>query len=242
MDELLNNVMNQILEEPIFRPEVSTRRFVVGASSSTVVTGLHPVMKALEGAAPGVSFKVVDLPRDAGSILVGQEVDLILVPEHLPVTHPRERLYQEEWVIIAAVDNQMSRLPLTRESLTKLPFAVYEQDGLRVGAMQLLAAEGIHIQPRFICDDFLTMMHVVIEAGLFAIIQSSIARRYASRNGLVILDSPIPFRPFGIDMVWNPRTIDDPAVAWLREQFKLVHGRQGALPPWKSISGMNDRV
>lgn len=227
VDELLNALTSQILEQPTFRPEESDRRFVVGASASTAITALRPVMKSLEAVAPGISFKALDLPRDAGSILKGQEVDLILVPEHLPVEHPRERLYQEEWVIIAATDNPMARTLLTRATLSSAPFAVYEQDGLRVHAMQLLAAEGIHVQPRFICDNFLTMMHTVEDSELLAVIQGSIARRYAHSSNLVILDSPIPFRTFGIDMVWNPRKLDDPAIVWLREQFRAYH--QGAL-------------
>lgn len=227
VDELLNSLANQILEQPTFQPSESNRRFVVGASSSTTITALRPIMKSLETLAPGISFKALDLPRDAGSILSGQEVDLILVPEHLPVEHPRERLYQEEWVIIAATDNPLARKPLTRSTLSSAPFAVYEQDGLRVHAMQLLAAEGIHVQPRFVCDNFLTMMHTVEDSELLAVIQGSIARRYAGNSNLVILDSPVPFRPFGIDMVWNPRKLDDPAVVWLRDQFRSYH--QGAL-------------
>lgn len=227
VDELLNALASQILEQPTFQPAESNRRFVVGASSSTAITALHPVMKSLETIAPGISFKALDLPRDAGAILGGHEVDLILVPEHLPVEHPRERLYQEEWVIIAATDNPRARTPLTPSTLSTAPFAVYEQDGLRVHAMQLLAAEGIHVQPRFICDNFLTMMHTVEDSELLAVIQGSIARRYAHSSSLVILDSPVPFRTFGIDMVWNPRKLDDPAVSWLREQFRAYH--HGAL-------------
>ncbi|MFF2300332.1 LysR family transcriptional regulator [Arthrobacter sp. NPDC058127] len=223
VDELLNSLTNQILEQPGFEPAESNRRFVVGASASTAITALRPVMKSLEAVAPGISFKAMDLPRDPDSILGGQEVDLILVPEHLPVEHPRERLYQEEWVIIASTDNPLARTPLKRSTLSAAPFAVYEQDGLRVHAMQLLAAEGIHVQSRFICDNFLTMMHTVEESELLAVIQGSIARRYATSSNLVILDSPVPFRPFGIDMVWNPRNLDDPAITWLRDQFRSYH-------------------
>lgn len=231
LDELLNALTGQILEQPAFQPSESDRRFVIGASSSTAITALGPIMKSLEVAAPGISFKVLDLPRDAGSILDGQEVDLILVPEHLPVEHPRERLYQEEWVIIAANNNVKARTPFTRSALATAPFAVYEQDGLRVHAMQLLAAEGIHVQPRFISDNFLTMMHMVEDGELLAVIQGSIARRYAVSSNLVILDSPVPFRTFGIDMVWNPRKRDDPAVIWLRDQFRAYHQGDAAPRP-----------
>ena len=223
VDGLLNALANQILEQPTFDSSESTRRFVVGASSSTVITALRPVMRSLESTAPGVTFKALDLPRDPGSILTGQEVDLILVPEHLPVEHPRERLYEEEWVIIAARGNPKAQSRLNRGTLTGARFAVYEQDGLRVHAMQALAAEGIYVQPSFVCDDFLTLMHAVEGSELLAVIQGSIARRYASSSNLAIVESPIPFRPFGIDMVWNPRNLGDPAVIWLREQFRAVH-------------------
>ncbi len=223
VDEVLNSLENQILEQPRFQPAESTRRFLVGASASTTITALGPIVKSLESVAPGISFKALDLPREPDSILTGQEVDLILVPEHLPVEHPRERLYQEEWVIIASADNPLASKPLKRSILSSAPFAVYEQNGLRVHAMQLLAAEGIHVQPRFVCDNFLTMMHTVESSELLAVIQGSIARRYAASSNLVILDSPVPFRPFGIDMVWNPRNLDDPAITWLRDQFRSYH-------------------
>lgn len=234
VDALLGAVADGILERPVFDPAESGRRFVVGASASTAVTALRPVMMALGATAPGISFKLVDLPRDAGSLLHGHEVDLLLVPEHLAVEQPRERLYQDEWVLVAAEGNPKTRAPLTRSSLAELPFGVYEQDGLRVHAVQFLSAQGVQVRPRFVCDNFLTLMHMVEDSDLVAVVQTSIARRYAARSGLVILDSPIPFLPFGIDLVWNPLTVDDPACVWLKERFHAVHRQR--------IRGTNSHV
>jgi DNA-binding transcriptional LysR family regulator len=223
LDVLLDAVSEQILERPAFDPAESTRRFVVGASSATTVTGLRPLLRSLEHRVPNVSFAVVDLPRDPTSILKGYEVDLLLVPELLPVELPRERLYLESWVLVCAAGNTGAGSPLSAETLSRVPFAVYEQEGLNVHALQSLAAEGIEVRPRFTCDNFLTLMHIVEGSELVGVIQTGLAELYAESNGLRVLESPVPFQPFGIDMVWNPLVLDDPAIAWLRDELRAVH-------------------
>jgi DNA-binding transcriptional LysR family regulator len=220
LDALLGAIEEQILERPTFDPADSNRRIVVGASSATTITGLQPLLRTIGRTAPNLSIAIVDLPREPATILKGYEVDLLLVPEHLPVELPRERLYQEDWVLVGSAGNPELATPLSAEALSRLPFAVYEQEGLHVHALQALAAEGIEVRARFVCDNFLTLLHMVEQSDMVTVLQESIARRYAEPNGLVVIDSPVPFRSFGIDMVWNPLVLDDPAIVWLRETLR----------------------
>lgn len=223
LDTLLGAVAEQILERPVFDPAESSRRFVIGASSATTVIGLRPLLQRIDESTPHLSVAIVDLPREPESILNGYEVDLLLVPEHLPVELPRERLYQEDWVLVGAAGNPRLAEPLTAEALAELPFAIYEQEGLHVHALQSLAAEGVVVRSRFVCDNFLTLLHMVEHSDMVAVLQGGLARRFAASSGLVILDSPAPLRPFGIDMVWNPLVLDDPAIVWLKETLREVH-------------------
>jgi DNA-binding transcriptional LysR family regulator len=183
---------------------------------------MRSVVARSASANPNISFQFVDVTRPADGILEDNDLDLILLPEVLPTEHPRERLYEETWVIVAAADNAALGDVLSVAELKSSPHAIYESAGLRTHAELTLASLGEGYRSVVMSNDFLTIFHLIPGSTLVACVQGSIARELAEPNGLRLVEPPVPLPGFGIDMVWNPRKAGDPALRWLRDELRAV--------------------
>ncbi len=219
VDAVLAVIRDEVLGRQQFDPAAVVREFTVSASSSTAFLIIPELLRNIVAAAPGVSLRIVPTARRIDALLDSREVDVALLPEPLPTEYPRERLYDERWVFVAAADNPLIDQHLTPELLVQLPHVIYESEGLRTHAELALAAHGIAAPVRVTTTDFLAIPMLVAGTELVAITQERVARRLCPRHDLRILESPVPLPGFGIDMVWSPGAGNDPALDWLRTEL-----------------------
>lgn len=96
---------------------------------------------------------------------------------------------------------------------------VFEWEGGRVGAQQVLAQLVPDLVVQIVVFEFLMIPSVVSGTPMVALLQRRLAQRLAAQNGLRVMEPPIPLPTLGIDLVWNPRSAGDPGRAWLRNQL-----------------------
>ncbi|MBE4734018.1 LysR family transcriptional regulator [Streptomyces caniscabiei] len=221
---ILDTATNQVLTPPAFDPATSERTFRIAATSATALTVLPALSATLAGCAPGVRLHL-EPPDSSRDLTRGDATaDVTLLPDTVPTTLPRERLYHEDWVVVADANNDRIGETLTLDDLARLPHVVFEWNGGQVGAQQALAQllPDLHVQ--CVVFDFLMIPPMVSGTPVIALLQRRLARRVTAQHGLRVMESPIPLPSLGIDLVWNPRTAGDPGRIWFRKQLmRAVH-------------------
>lgn len=218
LDRLMATVAEEIFDVDSFDPATSVREVTIAASSATALVALRPLITQLGDEAPGVGVRIVRPTTDIDAVFERSDVDLALIPDVLPTTHPRERLYAEEWVFVAALENREIGHALTPEQIVSLPHAVFEEYGLRTHGELLLESLGT-VRRTVVCDDFLTLLHLISGTSMIGLIQSRIAMTLGPAAGLRIVASPVALPRFGIDLVRNSRGVSDGALTWLRRRL-----------------------
>lgn len=227
LDRILAVATTEVFGAEAFDPSTSTRDLTIAASSSTALVAVQPLLARLTRAAPGLSVRLVRPTADIDAVFERSAVDLALLPDVLPTTQLRERLYDEDWVFVAAADNPDVGESLTLEQIARLPHAVFEEQGLRTHAELLLESLGA-LHRAVVCDDFLLLLHLVAGTPTIALVQARMAAAVAARAGVRIVASPVPMPAFAIDMVWSRRAGGDDAVTWLRGQLAAVMASSGS--------------
>ncbi len=215
----LETASNQVLVPPTFDPATSDRVFRIAASSAAALTVLPTLSATLAASAPGVRLHVEALEPSMALTLSEWAADVALLPDVMPTPLPRERLYQEDWVVVSDAGNDRIGATLTVDDLARLPHAVFEWEGGRVGAQQALARLIPDLVVQVVVFEFLMIPSVVSGTPMIALLQRRLAQRLAAQNGLRVLEPPIALPTLGIDLVWNPRSAGDPGRAWLRRQL-----------------------
>ncbi|MFF0835838.1 MULTISPECIES: LysR substrate-binding domain-containing protein [unclassified Streptomyces] len=127
--------------------------------------------------------------------------------------YPRERLYDDRCVVVAAPDTPPEATAL--ELLTTQPHVVVDTDR-RVFPYSVLEDNGIPYRVGRLSSDFLLVPYLVASAGGVALLRHRVATAMRALADLRIEEFPCPLPALGIDMVWNPRLTDQYFVEWLR--------------------------
>lgn len=217
LTRVLREINTEVLTPPGFAPETSTRRFRIGMTSTTSSVVLPPMLARLSTRAPHVTIQTGPLPSRY-DLLDEPDVDVILLPDGLPTSLSRERLYDDRWVAVVAYGTEVGER-ITEDDLRRLPHVVFDAGGRRTLPYSIMGSLGIDVEVQAQMRDFVTIPMVVAETGAMAIIQERVARKFEAAGLLRVFELPVAVPRLGIDMVWNPRFADDPACLWLREQL-----------------------
>ncbi|MGW3917409.1 LysR family transcriptional regulator [Streptomyces sp. NPDC005070] len=203
----------QIVDFPSFDPATDQRVITVAMTNSTAFVVGPRLTRLVAERAPHVTLRVrtITVPTDATFTEGG--VDVVLISEGHASPYPRERLYDDRCVVVAAPDTppQASALDL----LTTEPHVVVDTDR-RVFPYSVLEDEGIPYRVGLWISDFLLVPFHVARAGGVALLRYRVAATMRTLADLRIEEFPFPLPGLGIDMVWNPRLADRHFVDWLR--------------------------
>ncbi len=220
LDAILTLIDDELFSVAPFDPAGTARTFTIAASSATAFVALREIVQRLDAAHPQLTLDLRQSSRTVDDLFDDPRVDLALIPDVLPTVHPRERLYEEEWVFVVARDHGEVGQTLTAQQIATLPHAVYEQQGLRTHAELLLESVIGRVHRAVVGDDFMSLFHLVAGTRMICLVQSRVAHALAHAAGLRIVDSPVALPSFGIDMVWNPHAAADGGHAWLRRALR----------------------
>lgn len=206
---ILETATSQVLAPPTFDPATSDRTFRIAASSAAALTVVPALSTMLAVTAPGVRLHLeapeflMDLTRTDAT------ADVALLPDTMPTTLPRERLYNE-----LGRGRRREERPHRRDTHRRRPRPAAPRGvrvgGGRVGAQHALAGMIPDLVVQVVVSEFLMIPSVVSGTNMIALLHRRLAQRLAGQNGLRVVEPPVPLPPLGVDLVWNPRGVAIP--------------------------------
>ena len=216
-----------------FSPATSTGEVVLAATDHQTITLLPPLMARLSREAPGVDLRVVPFHGAAREALRDGRIHLAfgIAAQALPSGLLQEALYPDRFVTLlrrghAAAD------AWTRERYAALDHVLVTVLDDGPGAIDdALERLGLRRRVALRLPHFYAAMEVVARSDLVVTLPRSIARVYAERLGLLVLEPPLPTDPFTVTLLW-PQSLDaEPIIRWLRglvrAEATLLHEAEG---------------
>ncbi|WP_415941843.1 LysR family transcriptional regulator [Streptomyces sp. 067-1] len=203
----------RIVDFPVFDPATDRRTITVAMTTSTAFVVGPLLTRLVSERALHVTLRLLTITVPSGSTFTDQGVDVVLISEGHFSPYPRERLYDDRVVVVAAPDTPAQADAL--ELLTTQPHVVVDTDR-RVFPYSVLEDKGIPYRVGQLSSDFLLVPFLVARAGGVALLRHQVAVAMRRLSELRIEEFPFPLPGLGIDMVWNPRLTDQHFTAWLR--------------------------
>ncbi|MBF0663214.1 LysR family transcriptional regulator [Rhodococcus sp. (in: high G+C Gram-positive bacteria)] len=205
---------SRVVDFPGFDPSRDSRTITVAMTTSTAfVLGPH-LARLIAERAPKSTLRIRNFVEPQPSDFTDEGVDVVLVSGAFSSPYPRERLYENRWVVVAHPDSDPDASAL--DLLASLPHVTYDARN-RVAPYAAMDAHGLDYRIGQLISDFLLVPHLVAKSGGVAVHTYLVAIVMSERTPLRIEEFPLPVAPLGIDMVWNPRLADAEFIGWLRQ-------------------------
>lgn len=204
-----------------FDPATSTRTVTIAMSPSVAYILAGPLVRLLGRDAPGVQLRVVTTYDTSDAVFTTERADVMLLAEGYVTEHARERLFDDEWVVIAGTPE------LTPDNVVDVlwtwPHVVL--DGTQLPRpYEMLRHRGIDIDPHIRVNDWLLIPQFVAGERRVALHRRRAMDRLRIYGGLTVVPFPFPLLGLGVDMVWNPWLGDDDFRGWLRDTLVQAAG------------------
>ncbi|MCL2729566.1 MAG: LysR family transcriptional regulator, partial [Actinomycetia bacterium] len=162
----------RIVEFPCFTPATDERVITVAMTNSTAFVIGPRLTRLVAERAPHATLRVrtITVPNEATFTEDG--VDVVLISEGHFSPYPRERLYDDRCVVVAAPDTPREASAL--QLLTTEPHIVVDTDR-RVFPYSVLEDEGISYRVGQRISDFLLVPFLVARAGGVALLRYRVA-------------------------------------------------------------------
>ncbi|GAA4288872.1 LysR family transcriptional regulator [Georgenia daeguensis] len=197
-----------------FDPADDRRVITVAMTTSTALVMGGAFARLVAERAPNAVLRLRTATITSTAMVTEEGADVVLLSEALPSPHPRERLYDDRWVVIT--NSSAPKDADALELLTTLPHVVFEAAPLRLRPYQVLDAEGIAYTVRRHTSDNLLVPELISAAGGVALHRYRVAAAMSRHLDLRIEEFPFPVQSVGMDLVWNPWLADDEFKLWLR--------------------------
>ncbi|KHL16032.1 UNVERIFIED_CONTAM: transcriptional regulator [Mumia flava] len=204
----------RVVRFPGFDPATDRRTITVASTTSTAFVLGSALARLVAQGAPQATLRLRTFAVPAESDFTSGGVDAVLLSEGVPAPYPRERLYDDRWVVVAAPDAapvDATALDLLRD----LPHVVFEE-GLRSSA-PYVALDDHRIPYRVgqLVPDNMLIPALVAPVGGVAVHRASVIGAMSEMFPLRVAEFPYPLPGLGIDLVWNPRLADASFIDWL---------------------------
>ncbi|XPP27358.1 MAG: LysR substrate-binding domain-containing protein [Leucobacter sp.] len=208
----------RVLRRTSFDPTTDDRTVTIALTTSTAFA-FGPLLRAmLDERAPRMTLRLRTGDMSSPSIFTSDGADVALLTEGLHSPHPRERLYDDHWVVLASPNIPADRTAI--ELLGQEPHIVYDATSAQLRPYEVLDREGIGYRVRQTVSDYILIPHLLRESRGVGLHRFQVASHFVQRDGLRMVDFPFPIAPLGIDTVWNPWLADDEYRDWLRELLR----------------------
>jgi DNA-binding transcriptional LysR family regulator len=198
-----------------FTPLTDRRTVTIAMTTSTAFVLAGPLSLLLAERAPNMTLKIKTGNLTAPSVFTDDGVDATLLTETLPSPHPRERLFDDRWVVISSPGVELPQDP--RTLVETQPHIVFEDPLRRLGSYLALDQAGITYRTAMRVTDYLLVPYLVARSHAVAMHRLQVTLELADSLSLGVSEFPIPIQTIGVDLVWNPWLVDEEFKAWLRQ-------------------------
>lgn len=235
IEALIDLIGATVSHDGRFDPSQSRRRFGVAASDHITTLIADRLVEGFRKKAPRANFAArnVILDRAIAAVRRG-EVDIAIgIFDAIPRDLVSERLFEDDYCVLARKDH-----PKVKGSVDLVTYCTvghvfignpegaladeipWDREAIDATYGSMASPEAVRTQGYLLQWD--TAMLMVADSDVLIDCPRSLAKKYAKRLGLQILEPPhAPFR-FAIDLV--RRRAEDPGVDWLIEQVKAAVG------------------
>lgn len=205
----------RVIRFPGFDPTSDERVITVAMTSSTAQVIGGPLGRLVSQRAPHATLRIRTFTVPDDSIFTEDSVDVVLLSGAFSSPHPRERLYDDRWVVIAARD-AAPQDATALDLLGVLPHVLFEGPHGRLLPYVVLQEHRVPCDVRLVVPDNVLIPELVAEIGGVGLHRHQAMNRLERDLPLRVDEFPFAVPGLGLDMVWNPRLTDDGFVGWLR--------------------------
>lgn len=190
------------------------RTVTIAMTTSTALVLAPKLLTLLSEQAPGMTLKIKTGNMTAPNVFTDDGVDAILITETLSAPHPRERLFDDRWVVITSprIEPQAD----IRRLIESEPHLVFEDPLRRLGAYVVLDDLGVDYRVALRVTDYLLIPYLVAKSEGIALHRWQATEELSGVLDLRRYEFPFPIQSIGVDLVWNPWLADDEFKTWLR--------------------------
>ena len=231
VQNILQEIQSTIDAEPTFDPKTARRSFTVLMSDYVSTVLVPEVVRQISKEAPGIKIQVVMLGANDHERLESGQADLIiralidperesgLVSENLNVS----KLFIDDWVCVVDANHPGIKEEFTLDDYTSFPHVSHDF-GRRTPMLEAIshAQISLDIDIRASAPNFSTLMFMLPDTELIALIPRRLAQMLSNYIDVRILQPPMDHPPLNEVLIWHNRNEVDAGHVWLRNVFESV--------------------
>lgn len=225
--EALERARGLLRPQAAFEPRALAREFRVNATDH-VVTVLGTALDELARRdAPGVLLRFLPISTDDAAMLREGTADLAVgIYAALPPELRTRVLFTDRFVTVLRRGHPAAKRRFDLETFLELDHVQVAPRGRPGGDLDtVLAQRGRTRRVTRAVPYFLAALELVSKSDATLTISERVARQLAPAFDLVVVETPVPLRPYALSLLWHPRQDSSPAHAWLRQLFVAAAGR-----------------
>lgn len=209
-----------------FDPATDRRVVTLAMTSSTALQLGGRLTSLVRAQAPHVvvHLRTMSLAGPADSVFTQQGADVLLLPQAFGTAYPRERLYDDRWVVVTGPDAPDLSV---EQLLGQLPHVVFDSGPYRPRPYEELDQLGLTYEVSVRVSDQLLIPHLVVAGGGVAFHRHRVVTEMRRFLDLHVHEVPFEMEGLGIDLVWNPWLGDEDLRGWLGSVLREAAGPTG---------------
>ncbi|AGF71590.1 LysR family transcriptional regulator [Corynebacterium halotolerans] len=211
--ELLHRA-SRLLGGEAFDPERSQRTVTIAMSPTMAYILGRAVTHLLEEEAPRMGLRIIATTDTSDAVFLEQGADVLLLAEGYETEHPRQRLFDDEWVVIGGTPELLEGDVISR--LQDWPHVALDSERL-TRPYEVLRHRGVDVKVQVRVNDYLLLPQFVAGVRKIGLHRRRAVERMTHNHPLYIADFPFPLLGLGVDTVWNPWLGDAAFREWLRD-------------------------
>jgi DNA-binding transcriptional LysR family regulator len=231
LKEALANILleiQQLVEEPIFRPEVARGTIRIAASDYATTTILPPILKQLAIDSPYINIECYDWHLDTLEHLKVGEIDLGLGVVHLDNADRQFRcqnLFKESFASVVRADHPILQSSITLEAYLSWSHALVTITGSPVQSIEkshkshvdrILAELGVERRVMLKLPHFLSAALIIDGTDLILTLPRRIALLFTNIANIAVFEPPLDLGVYEYMQVWHSRSDNIPLQVWIR--------------------------
>jgi DNA-binding transcriptional LysR family regulator len=180
---------------------------------------LPRLLNYLSAEAPGICLDISKISPETPRHLEDGEIDLAVgFMPHLEAGFYQQKLFDQNFVCLAALDHPRIHSVLTREAFASESHLAVKSSGTGHFIVdKILAQEGIQRKAILQLPSFLSVARIVAETDFIATVPEKYGAAMKDRESLQLLTPPLSLPNFSVKQHWHERYHADPANRWLRQ-------------------------
>ena len=220
---LLDEIARTFAPLDAFDPATSTRHFRILANDYATLVMLTPLAACLHQRAPGIVLEILPFDRRFEERFAAREADLAVGDaDSLRGYRHTQVLFTEHYLSLVRADHpRLGKGKITLDAFLSEDHALVSNRGRVPGVVDKpLVALGRSRRVVLTFPHFLVAPAVVARTDLVMTVPACIAHGYAESHALRLFEPPVDVAPFDVAFAWPARSVADPAMQWMQQQFE----------------------